>query len=121
MARNFCKFFRKGNRFGHRNRFGKGGNKFGRDTVMVLGIEDSEAQNKSKVVIIVGKKFTSLVCLKCDLLPDDWIVDSGCTKHMTRNRRLFTPYKAYDGGYVIFGSKLKGKVIGGGQLCDVSA
>ncbi|GJT89354.1 putative reverse transcriptase domain-containing protein [Tanacetum coccineum] len=58
------------------------------------------------------------VCLKCDLLPDDWIVDSGCTKHMTGNRRLFTSYKAFDGGHAIFGSNLKGKVVGGGQLCD---
>ncbi|GJV76860.1 hypothetical protein Tco_1508444 [Tanacetum coccineum] len=53
------------------------------------------------------------VCLKCDLLPDDCIVDSGCTKHMNGNRRLFTSYKAYDDGHVVFGSNLKGKVIGG--------
>ncbi|GJT65311.1 retrovirus-related pol polyprotein from transposon TNT 1-94 [Tanacetum coccineum] len=32
---------------------------------------------------------------------------------MTGNRRLFTLYKAFDGGHVIFGSNLKGKVIGG--------
>ncbi|GKA25455.1 hypothetical protein Tco_0711564 [Tanacetum coccineum] len=44
---------------------------------------------------------------------NDWIVDSGCTKHMTGNRRLFTLYKAYDGGHVIFRSNLKGKVVGG--------
>nr|GEX33625.1 hypothetical protein [Tanacetum cinerariifolium] len=43
-------------------------------------------------------------------------MDSGCTKHMTENRRLFTLYKAYDGGYVIFGSNLKGKVTGGGNI-----
>ncbi|GJY74784.1 retrovirus-related pol polyprotein from transposon TNT 1-94 [Tanacetum coccineum] len=46
------------------------------------------------------------------------IVNSGCTKYMTRNRRLFTSHKAYDGGHVIFGSNLKDKVIGKGQLCD---
>ncbi|GKD75711.1 retrovirus-related pol polyprotein from transposon TNT 1-94, partial [Tanacetum coccineum] len=56
------------------------------------------------------------VCLKCDLPPDDWIMDSGCTKHMTENRRLFTSYKAYDGGHVIFRRNLKGKVIGGGNI-----
>ncbi|GKB31044.1 retrotransposon protein [Tanacetum coccineum] len=56
------------------------------------------------------------VCLKRNLLPDDWIVDSGCTKHMTRNRRLFTLYKAYDGGHVVFGSNLKGKVVSGGNI-----
>ncbi|GJY13179.1 hypothetical protein Tco_0382488 [Tanacetum coccineum] len=46
------------------------------------------------------------------------IMDSGCTKHKTENRRLFTTYKEYDGGHVVFESNLKGKVIGGGQLCD---
>ncbi|GJU10965.1 hypothetical protein Tco_1133361 [Tanacetum coccineum] len=55
-------------------------------------------------------------CLKCDLLPDDWIMDSGCTKHVTRNRRLFNSYKVYDGGHVVFRSNLKGKVIGGGNI-----
>ncbi|GJR06264.1 retrovirus-related pol polyprotein from transposon TNT 1-94 [Tanacetum coccineum] len=32
---------------------------------------------------------------------------------MNGNRRLFTTYKEYDGGHVVFGSNLKGKVIGG--------
>ncbi|GJX94584.1 protein CHUP1, chloroplastic [Tanacetum coccineum] len=58
---------------------------------------------------------TNSVCLKCDLLSDDWIVDSGFTKHMTENRRLFTSYKAYDGGHVVFGSDLKGKVVSRGS------
>ncbi|GJS19221.1 retrotransposon protein [Tanacetum coccineum] len=35
---------------------------------------------------------------------------------MTENRRLFTSYKAYDGGHVVFGSNLKGKVVGGGNI-----
>ncbi|GKE25882.1 retrotransposon protein [Tanacetum coccineum] len=35
---------------------------------------------------------------------------------MTKNRRLFTSYKAYDGGHVIFGSNLKGKVVDGGNI-----
>nr|GEV95731.1 retrotransposon protein [Tanacetum cinerariifolium] len=35
---------------------------------------------------------------------------------MTGNIRLFTLYKAYDGGHVVFGSNLKGKVIGGGNI-----
>ncbi|GJT55652.1 retrovirus-related pol polyprotein from transposon TNT 1-94 [Tanacetum coccineum] len=56
------------------------------------------------------------VCLKCDLLPDDWIVDSGCTKHMTGNRRLFTSYTTYGGGHVVFGSNQKGKVVSGGNI-----
>ncbi|GJS51782.1 hypothetical protein Tco_0625144 [Tanacetum coccineum] len=58
-------------------------------------------------------ELTQKVCIKCDLLSDNWIVDSGCTKHKTRNKRLFTSYKEYDGGHVVFGSNLKGKVVGG--------
>nr|GEV25156.1 integrase, catalytic region, zinc finger, CCHC-type, peptidase aspartic, catalytic [Tanacetum cinerariifolium] len=58
------------------------------------------------------------VCLRCNLRPNDWIVDSGCTKHMTRNRRLFTSYKEYDDGHVVFGSNLKGKVVGGDDRID---
>ncbi|GJZ24336.1 retrovirus-related pol polyprotein from transposon TNT 1-94 [Tanacetum coccineum] len=73
------------------------------------------SQDKEGLGISKSDK-TNSVCLKCDLLPDDWIVDSGCTKHMTGNRRLFTLYKAYDGGHVIFGSNLKGKVVGGGNI-----
>nr|GEU76253.1 retrovirus-related Pol polyprotein from transposon TNT 1-94 [Tanacetum cinerariifolium] len=46
------------------------------------------------------------------------IKDSGCYKHMTGNRKLFSTYKAYDGGNVIFGSNLRSNIIGKGQICD---
>ncbi|GJS26465.1 zf-CCHC domain-containing protein [Tanacetum coccineum] len=53
-----------------------------------------------------------------DLEPDEWIKDSGCSKHMTGNRKLFSNYMAYNGGDVIFGSNLHGNIIGKGQICD---
>ncbi|GJZ60032.1 hypothetical protein Tco_0615848 [Tanacetum coccineum] len=37
------------------------------------------------------------ICLRVDLEPDEWVEDSGCTKHMTGNRKLFSTYKAYNG------------------------
>ncbi|GJX46841.1 retrovirus-related pol polyprotein from transposon TNT 1-94 [Tanacetum coccineum] len=60
------------------------------------------------------------ICLGIDLEPDEWIKDSGCSKHMTGNRKLFSTYKAYNGGNVIFGSNLRGNIIGKGpgQICD---
>ncbi|GJY77885.1 retrovirus-related pol polyprotein from transposon TNT 1-94, partial [Tanacetum coccineum] len=64
------------------------------------------SQDKEGLGFSKNDKNTS-VCLKCDLLPEDWIVHSGCTKHMTNNRRLFTSYKAYDGGHVVFRSNLR--------------
>ncbi|GJR74336.1 hypothetical protein Tco_0086701 [Tanacetum coccineum] len=59
-----------------------------------------------------------LICLGVDLEPDEWIKDSGCSKHMTGNRKLFSSYKAYNRGNVIFGSNLRGNIIGKGQICD---
>ncbi|GJW37949.1 copia protein [Tanacetum coccineum] len=41
------------------------------------------------------------ICLGVDLEPDEWIKDSGCSKHMTGNRKLFSTYKAYNGDNVI--------------------
>ncbi|GJW49557.1 retrovirus-related pol polyprotein from transposon TNT 1-94 [Tanacetum coccineum] len=58
------------------------------------------------------------ICLGVDLEPDEWIKDSGCSKHMTGNRKLFSSYKAYNKGNVIFGSNLRGNIIGKGQICD---
>ncbi|GJY02544.1 retrovirus-related pol polyprotein from transposon TNT 1-94 [Tanacetum coccineum] len=58
------------------------------------------------------------ICLRVDLELDEWIKDSGCSKHMTGNRNLFSSYKAYNGGNVIFGSNLRGNIIGKGQICD---
>ncbi|GJX12029.1 retrovirus-related pol polyprotein from transposon TNT 1-94 [Tanacetum coccineum] len=58
------------------------------------------------------------ICLGVDLEPDKWIKDSGCSKHMTGNRKLFSTYKACNGGNVNFGSNLHGNIIGKGQICD---
>ncbi|GJZ21828.1 retrovirus-related pol polyprotein from transposon TNT 1-94 [Tanacetum coccineum] len=58
------------------------------------------------------------ICLGVDLEPDEWIKDSGCSKHMMGNRKLFSTYKAYNGGNVIYGSNLCGNIIGKGQICD---
>ncbi|GJU63181.1 retrovirus-related pol polyprotein from transposon TNT 1-94 [Tanacetum coccineum] len=61
-----------------------------------------------------------IVCLRTCLEPDEWIKDSGCSKHMTGNKSLFSTYKAYDGGNVVFGSNLKGKIIGKGTISNDS-
>ncbi|GKC68450.1 zf-CCHC domain-containing protein, partial [Tanacetum coccineum] len=53
-----------------------------------------------------------LTCLGVELEPDEWIKESGCSKHMMGDRNLFSTYKAYNGGNVIFGSNLRGNIIG---------
>ncbi|GJW69471.1 retrovirus-related pol polyprotein from transposon TNT 1-94 [Tanacetum coccineum] len=64
------------------------------------------------------KNQRAFICLGVDLEPDEWIKDSGCSNHMTGNRKLFSTYKAYNGGNVIFGNNLCGDIIGKGQICD---
>nr|GEV39095.1 copia protein [Tanacetum cinerariifolium] len=59
-----------------------------------------------------GSTVPRSVCLRTCLEPDEWIKDSGCSKHMIDNKSLFSTYKAYDEGNVVFGSNLKGKIIG---------
>ncbi|GKB42970.1 retrovirus-related pol polyprotein from transposon TNT 1-94 [Tanacetum coccineum] len=56
------------------------------------------------------------ICLGVDLEPDEWIKDSGCSKYMMGNRKLFSAYKAYNGCNVIFGSNLRGNIIGKGMI-----
>ncbi|GJT91061.1 retrovirus-related pol polyprotein from transposon TNT 1-94 [Tanacetum coccineum] len=61
-----------------------------------------------------------MICLGIDLEPDEWIKDSGCSKHMTGNRKLFSFYKAYNGGDVVFGSNLSGNIICKGTISNDS-
>ncbi|GJT23515.1 retrovirus-related pol polyprotein from transposon TNT 1-94 [Tanacetum coccineum] len=69
---------------------------------------------------ILGTMTAGTICLGVDLEPDEWIKDSGCSKHMTGNRKLFSTYKAYNGGNVIFGSNLRGNIIGKGTISNDS-
>ncbi|GJU13633.1 retrovirus-related pol polyprotein from transposon TNT 1-94 [Tanacetum coccineum] len=64
------------------------------------------------------KEKNQIAFFKVDSEPYEWIKDSGCSKHMTGNRKLFFTYKAYIGGNVISGSNLCGNIIGKGQICD---
>nr|GEV25034.1 retrovirus-related Pol polyprotein from transposon TNT 1-94 [Tanacetum cinerariifolium] len=60
----------------------------------------SSAKKVTDGSTIKGHESTLLgsVCLRTCLEPDEWIKDSGCSKHMTGNKSLFSTYKAYDGG-----------------------
>ncbi|GJU87989.1 retrovirus-related pol polyprotein from transposon TNT 1-94 [Tanacetum coccineum] len=61
--------------------------------------------------VLTPQLIASNICLGVDLEPDEWIKDSGCSKHMMGNQKLFSTYKAYNGGNVIFGSNLRGNII----------
>ncbi|GJR85307.1 hypothetical protein Tco_0209318 [Tanacetum coccineum] len=58
------------------------------------------------------EEYAMAICLEVDLEPDEWIKNSGFSKHMTGNQKLFSSYKAYNEGNVIFVSNLRGNIIG---------
>nr|GFA91592.1 retrotransposon protein [Tanacetum cinerariifolium] len=58
------------------------------------GKEDDE---KAKDKTCLMAQASSEIRLGIDLEPDEWIKDSGCNKHITGNRNIFSTYKAYNG------------------------
>ncbi|GKB77240.1 retrovirus-related pol polyprotein from transposon TNT 1-94, partial [Tanacetum coccineum] len=78
--------------------------------------EEDDEKVKEETCLVAHA--SSEICLGVDLEPGEWIKDSGCSKHIMGNRKLFSTYKAYNGGNVIFCSNLRGNIIGKGQICD---
>ncbi|GJT22846.1 copia protein [Tanacetum coccineum] len=72
--------------------------------------EDEEENNKEETCLVA--QASNEICLGINLEPDEWIKDSRCLKHMTGNWMLFSTYQVYNEGYVIFGSNLRGNIIG---------
>ncbi|GJS31077.1 retrovirus-related pol polyprotein from transposon TNT 1-94 [Tanacetum coccineum] len=72
----------------------------------------NEVEDKINNETCLMAQSSNEVCLRTCLELDEWIKDSGYSKHMTGNKSLFSTYKAYDGGNVVIGSNLKGKIIG---------
>ncbi|GJT91597.1 hypothetical protein Tco_1080442 [Tanacetum coccineum] len=58
---------------------------------------------------IVDPNMQNEICLGINLEPDEWIKDSGYSKHMTGNQNLLSTYKAYNGGF---------NLLSIGQICD---
>nr|GEW11767.1 retrovirus-related Pol polyprotein from transposon TNT 1-94 [Tanacetum cinerariifolium] len=73
------------------------------------GEEDDENVNNEMCLVTQA---SSEICLGVDLELNEWIKDSGCSKYMTSNQKFFSSYKAYNGGNIIFGSNLRGNIIG---------
>ncbi|GJT99184.1 retrovirus-related pol polyprotein from transposon TNT 1-94 [Tanacetum coccineum] len=129
IIKNFHKFFYKNNRFGRGNQFGNGDNRFGRGRGNSFGNKGGESSRQRRGCYNYGEEghFIS----ECPNLKENKSLSKELgaiaktemnhktMQHVSRQstlKRLFTSYKAYDGGHVIFRSNLKGKVIGGGNI-----
>nr|GEV46119.1 zf-CCHC domain-containing protein/DUF4219 domain-containing protein/UBN2 domain-containing protein [Tanacetum cinerariifolium]GEV51992.1 zf-CCHC domain-containing protein/DUF4219 domain-containing protein/UBN2 domain-containing protein [Tanacetum cinerariifolium] len=62
------------------------------------GKDEKEKANDETCLVAQASKD---ICLGINLEPDEWIKDSGCSKHMTGNQKLFSTYKVYNEGNVI--------------------
>ncbi|GJS87328.1 hypothetical protein Tco_0769964 [Tanacetum coccineum] len=80
--------------------------------------EDEEEKTKDETCLVA--QASNEICLGINLEPGEWIKDSGCSKHMMGNRKLFSTYKAYNRGNIIFGSNLHGNIIGKGTISQDS-
>lgn len=56
------------------------------------------------------------VCLRRKHKENWWYDDSGCSKHMTGDRKMFTHFESTDCGNVIFGDNGKKKITGKGTI-----
>ncbi|GKB65680.1 hypothetical protein Tco_0921866, partial [Tanacetum coccineum] len=88
--------------------------------IEVLGVIAVKDEKKVKDETCLLAQPSSEICLGVDLEPDEWIKNNGCSKHMTGNQKLFSSYKAYKKGNVIFGSNLHGNIIGKGTISNDS-
>ncbi|GJS35674.1 retrovirus-related pol polyprotein from transposon TNT 1-94 [Tanacetum coccineum] len=133
-VRDFKKFFKRRGRFvrqprnnkkmfqrsrGDKN--GKSDRKCFRCGDGIILLENVQNHRKIRTKEILSEALGAIaICLGVDLEPDEWIKDSGCSKHMMGNLKLFYTYKAYNGGNVIFGSDLHGNIIGKGTISNDS-
>nr|GEW86519.1 hypothetical protein [Tanacetum cinerariifolium] len=80
---------------------------------------DGEEDSKKEEICLMALD-NNEVPLKGKLEPDEWIKDSGCSRHITGNECLFSSYKAIDEGNVVFRSNTKSKIIGKGTITQNS-
>nr|GEU97648.1 retrotransposon protein [Tanacetum cinerariifolium] len=80
--------------------------------------EDEVEKTKDETCLVA--QALDEIYLGINLEPNEWIKDSGFSKDMTSNRKLFSSYKAYNGRNVISGSNLRGKIVGKGTISQDS-
>ncbi|GJY78251.1 retrovirus-related pol polyprotein from transposon TNT 1-94 [Tanacetum coccineum] len=73
-----------------------------RRTVMQIQVSDGLGPQK-KLIFLPNVQGNPQMDLQ-----DQGVIDSGCSRHMTRNMSYLTDYKEIDGGYVAFGGNPKG-------------
>nr|GEV01837.1 hypothetical protein [Tanacetum cinerariifolium] len=84
------------------------------NTAKIKSVNTVNTTKRKSTTSVVGKQGTNAVkssaCWEDPqaALIDTGIFDSGCSRHMTRNKSFFLDYQEYDGGFVAFAGSSKG-------------
>nr|GEV13354.1 zf-CCHC domain-containing protein/UBN2 domain-containing protein [Tanacetum cinerariifolium] len=89
---------------------------FSDQKAFVVGCWSDSKDDSKKEEICLMALDNNEVRLKVKLEPDEWIKDSGRSRHMTDNKDLFSSYKTIDGGNVVFGGNTKSKIVKKGTI-----
>nr|GEY03937.1 copia protein [Tanacetum cinerariifolium] len=69
---------------------------------------DVHTYSQENLYILEGKALPGLMGNPQQALKDKGVIDSGCSRHMTRNMSYLSDFKELNGGYVAFGGNPKG-------------
>lgn len=98
----------------------KGGNRRNCLVVVDEGVIDEESQDEENedIVFVVVKEEVSdkKALISCIDNYNEWIIDNGCSHHMTSDWRKFLSLEEYDGGIFRFGNDAPCLVKGKGSI-----
>ncbi|KAK2985411.1 hypothetical protein RJ640_007353 [Escallonia rubra] len=78
--------------------------------------ETSEDDDVAQLCFMAKDDHSDKVCLKARLDSNKWILDSGCSRHMTGDHSLFSHITLKNGGLVTLRDNSNGKIIGKGKI-----
>ncbi|CAN0906446.1 Retrovirus-related Pol polyprotein from transposon TNT 1-94 [Linum grandiflorum] len=84
-----------------------------------MAIADIEDNEETKVVNIASTEIATIptqVCLQSLLEDAEWVLNSGCSHHMTGNKNLFYTFQSRERGKVSFGDNRSSKILGYGEI-----
>ncbi|TXG72438.1 hypothetical protein EZV62_001017 [Acer yangbiense] len=78
--------------------------------------QDSESENGDADVVSEGYESADVLIASEMDASKEWVLDSGCTFHMTPNKQLFDTFQSLDAGKVLMGNDACCKVTGIGSV-----
>ncbi|GJS00192.1 putative ribonuclease H-like domain-containing protein [Tanacetum coccineum] len=103
------------------NKYSEYKNNIFNKNVNIVRVKDTTARDRTVVSENKGKEVNDVKASACWGNPqqkeykEKGVIDSGCSRNMTRNKCYLTEYEDYDGGFVSFGDG-NGRISGKGKI-----